>query len=512
MSEGELEAQRQRRGEKREYMIKVACLIIVPGIKSLARRERFTTTYEFPRGALSLASFLNSRDCRTMILPLDYYLQASDSPLNIEKQTFSILQEALNEYAPSVVGVSAPYTLLYPASLKIVEYCKKIKPDLFTIMGGPHVTYLHKHALRDSDSIDIVVRGEGEWTLLETVDSLIKGNDISHIKGIAYRSNNDTVVTPDRPFGPVSELPVLEYGLLPENFVRNMSISLVASRGCVYRCAYCSESLFWGNKVRRIPVENIFEELKQLSDKYDNLPVGLEDSMFHMKSSYFYELCSKLTDIKLNPNIYLLSRVDTVNDDGFNAMIKAGIRNIILGVESASPKVLGMMSKHITPYKAENACEKATKKGLVTGTFWIIGHPGDDPQEAEMTIHAIDTFYEKGVIGSAEIALFVPYPGTPMFNDPQKYGIEILTYEWEKWGRFNTEPVIQLKGFSKKEILTSWTRARAVSEKWRLNLINKRLHTVSDPNEYSIGESRKIGRNEPCPCGSGKKYKKCCIR
>ena len=22
--------------------------------------------------------------------------------------------------------------------------------------------------------------------------------------------------------------------------------------------------------------------------------------------------------------------------------------------------------------------------------------------------------------------------------------------------------------------------------------------------------SRKIGRNEPCPCGSGKKYKKCC--
>ncbi|MFT9447432.1 SEC-C metal-binding domain-containing protein [Gluconobacter japonicus] len=22
--------------------------------------------------------------------------------------------------------------------------------------------------------------------------------------------------------------------------------------------------------------------------------------------------------------------------------------------------------------------------------------------------------------------------------------------------------------------------------------------------------STKVGRNEPCPCGSGKKYKKCC--
>ncbi len=24
-------------------------------------------------------------------------------------------------------------------------------------------------------------------------------------------------------------------------------------------------------------------------------------------------------------------------------------------------------------------------------------------------------------------------------------------------------------------------------------------------------KSQKIGRNEPCPCGSGKKYKKCCV-
>jgi len=25
-------------------------------------------------------------------------------------------------------------------------------------------------------------------------------------------------------------------------------------------------------------------------------------------------------------------------------------------------------------------------------------------------------------------------------------------------------------------------------------------------------ELPKVGRNEPCPCGSGKKYKKCCMR
>jgi hypothetical protein len=25
------------------------------------------------------------------------------------------------------------------------------------------------------------------------------------------------------------------------------------------------------------------------------------------------------------------------------------------------------------------------------------------------------------------------------------------------------------------------------------------------------GKTKKIGRNAPCPCGSGKKYKKCCL-
>lgn len=30
-------------------------------------------------------------------------------------------------------------------------------------------------------------------------------------------------------------------------------------------------------------------------------------------------------------------------------------------------------------------------------------------------------------------------------------------------------------------------------------------------NEPYVRETRKIGRNEICPCGSGKKYKKCCL-
>jgi len=36
------------------------------------------------------------------------------------------------------------------------------------------------------------------------------------------------------------------------------------------------------------------------------------------------------------------------------------------------------------------------------------------------------------------------------------------------------------------------------------------VHFLPDLNKTTIVKDKKTGRNEPCPCGSGKKYKKCC--
>lgn len=36
------------------------------------------------------------------------------------------------------------------------------------------------------------------------------------------------------------------------------------------------------------------------------------------------------------------------------------------------------------------------------------------------------------------------------------------------------------------------------------------VHFLPDLNKTTVVNEKKTGRNEPCPCGSGKKYKKCC--
>lgn len=484
-------------------------LIFSPGIRALSQPERFTTIYDFPRGALCLGSFLDASGIETAVIPLDYYLTPSRNPEFIQEQITSVIQEALSEYSPSVIGVSVPYTMLYPASLKIIETAKRMNPSITACLGGSHVSHLDAPCFEDSPYVDVVVRGEGEWTFHEVVKNTLNGKSMDNIPGITFKKDTEIIKNPPRPLGEILDLPPLNYRLLPEEFVRNMAVSIVASRGCAFKCSFCNESRFWGNKVRMPPVSSIVAELKDLSENYGNYPVGLEDSMFNMRSDYFFDLCDNLSQLRLNPNFYILSRVDSVTPEGLEAMRKAGIKNLVLGIENASPKVLKAMNKKITIEDTEKACAEAVKQGIIVGAFWILGHPGDSPKEADITINAMDRLYGKGLIRNSEIALFVPYPGTDIFENPDQYGIEILTKEWDRWGRFNTEPVCQLKEFKADEILSSWKRAKEISDGW-MGIAPQPPAPSKHQAETHIPAAEKVGRNEPCPCGSGKKYKKCC--
>ncbi len=461
-------------------MMNTTCLLIAPGINCLTHPEKFTTTYDFPRGLLSVATFLKSNSIKTEILPLDYYIKPSHDKKNIERCIDSILSDAISEFNPQFIGIAVPYTMFYPSALKIAGTCKKLKPDVTVVVGGPHVSYMDKGCFEDSKDIDIVIRGEGEWTFLDAIKTVSEKRNPGCVPGITFRDDSGNIIKnlPRAP-GNLMEIPMPDYSLLPDGFVRNMAVSVVGSRGCAYKCTYCNESMFWGQKVMHFPVDMVFEEIKTLAEDYGNYAVGLEDSMFNMKSKYFFDLCERLSTIKLHPGFYVLARVDSVTEDGFKAMKRAGINNLILGIESASPKVLKSMNKRITPGQAEAACRRAAEYGLIVATFWIIGHPGDNPEEATITLDAISRFYREGMHRNSEIAMFVPYPGIKIFEHPEEFDLEILTYNWEKWARFNSEPVCQLRGFSAQDILFYWAAGSRIAEEWKRYNASKKVEVVT---------------------------------
>ena len=406
----------------------------------------------FPRGLLEIASFLEAKGCSIGVEPLSYYLDTISDTDSRRKQQVSVIERIIKEAKPTVVGVSNQFTRDYPDCLEILKISKKINKDIITVIGGTHVTFEDKECLKSS-FVDIVVRGEGEWTMLDLLSAIKNGRDLADVQGITFRGKDKIIRTPDRALGDLNELPPINFGLLPHKFVQNAAVYGMLNRGCSYNCRFCAEKVFWRRR-RPFPVQRLINEMKTLKSKYKNTLRGIDDVMLSVGSDQFFELCSQLRrqNINMPPDFYILSRVDTITDEGIESLKKTNIAYIDLGIESASDKVLRMMNKNITFNQVYAACKKLKDNKITINSFWMVGHPGDNPKEAEYSFGVFKDLLAKDLINGASIATFLPVPGTPFFQEPENYEIEILSYDWSKWRQYTYEPICQLKDFSAEEI------------------------------------------------------------
>ena len=203
-------------------------------------------------------------------------------------------------------GVSNQFTADYPTCIEILKICKQLNENVTTVIGGVHVTFLDTDCLK-LPYVDIVVRGEGEWTLLDLISALeSKTSDLQNIKGITFKQNGKIIRNPDRPLGNLDEIPPLNFSLLPHEFVQNIFVHGMLNRGCDFNCSFCGESAFW-KKRRSFPVRRIIEEMKILDQVYQNPMHAIDDSMLFIGSKQFLDLSSEIQKqrIKLQPDFYI---------------------------------------------------------------------------------------------------------------------------------------------------------------------------------------------------------------
>ncbi|HHC24852.1 MAG TPA: B12-binding domain-containing radical SAM protein [Desulfobacterales bacterium] len=410
-----------------------------------------------PRGILSLGTFLESKGYPTAVIPLSYYLDF-DAQYSSEKLR-SVLGDIIRENDPIMIGVSC-MTSDYRTSANILKICKELNETLVTVMGGIHPTFLDEDCIR-LPAADIVVRGEGEWTLLELISALENEADLHKINGLTFKENGDIIRTPNRELGNLDELPPLDFGLLPHDFMEQSLVFGMLSRGCAFNCRFCADKRFW-KKVRPFPVGHIIHEMETLSRTYNNPMTALEDNMVYIGSKRFSELCTeiKTRKIPLGPGFYVMTRVDSIVDDqGLKDMEGTGIQYVLVGIESGSPNVLKMMNKKTTPEIIIAGCEKLREYNRNPTSIWILGHPGDNAEESERSLELLEHLLMRDLLHSAHFTYFIPWPGTLFFEEPEKHGIEILTKEWSTWGYREKDgkrrPLCQLKDFSADE-MTKW--------------------------------------------------------
>ena len=438
-----------------------------------------------PYGLLCVASYAEHSGFRPAALMMDHVFPAPFTGTREELDTITrdVLEQEIRAGRPGIFALGMPYTFQFNYMLRIMRMVKEINPDILTVIGGTHTSVLYKQCLDDCPDVDVVVRGEGELTMTEILGAHQQKQKLDDISGISLRVDGKVANTGRRKFMDMSTAPMVKFDLLPNKFYAGKMINISPNRGCEFKCRFCEEQIFWGNSIRSITPDRVMAEVESIiSHNYDYTMISLEDSMFDLRSAWFHELADKMSRNKKKRLGYCVTRVDSVDEDGLAAAAKMGLFAILFGVESGSEKVLGTVDKGITYEQVKKALKMSKKQGIYNGTLWVVGLPGDDQVESQKSYDFMETLYSEELTDIAAISRMVPYPGTPIFAAPKKYGVKILHYDWERWLRFTKDGCAELTDFSDQQITECYEEIFTMARTMEFN--RKKALKVTDLIRY----------------------------
>ncbi|PKN04074.1 MAG: B12-binding domain-containing radical SAM protein, partial [Deltaproteobacteria bacterium HGW-Deltaproteobacteria-9] len=254
----------------------------------------------------------------------------------------------LADFQPDAVGAGSVTMNFYDAQ-RILRDVKSINPDVLTMMGGPHVSFTVGETLRTYPEIDLIFIGEADDTIVEFAPLIRQKNRWKSIQGIAYRLGDEIINNGKRDFiMDVDRIPQPARRLLPISRYRALGYpaSMITGRGCPHGCIFCLGRKMVGSKVRRRSTGLVLDEMEQIAGLgFDR--INIADDLFASDTKRVKEICSGMKERSLKLAWSAFARVDTVNQEMFDAMAAAGCDSISFGVESGSPEMLKRVKKGI---------------------------------------------------------------------------------------------------------------------------------------------------------------------
>lgn len=421
-------------------------------MKNFEELYHFKTKYTIGYGLLSVASVLEQAGYKAAYLPLEYYKEHYGQK---KGWVDAILRKKLKNI--TIVGLTATT----PEFSQVVGLCKLIKSinkNIITVVGGPHVSFLPEQSLREAPFIDFIIRGEGERAMVELVRSIDLNLSYDNVPNISYRKKdtllNNTIASPLDG----NELPLPAFHLLPKNIVSLFNFYVVASRGCPFSCAFCSESKMFSHCARRKKPSRLVEEIEtiyRLGCKQKILHIA--DSEFE-NSTYITAFLDELDRCHVNIKFSINVRPDfykRVSIVLLRRMIKKGFFEFFVGIESGSDTILNNIHKqaHFDDVIKTLLLLKKARAPIVR-SYWIVGLPGETLDTAMETAKKYDALLSERLILDGITRIFVPTPGSDIFHHPKKYQITIDTQDWSKYSRFSFPPPFVSSTLSKLEYLS----------------------------------------------------------
>ena len=372
--------------------------------------------------------------------------------------SYDEIGEEILKRNPDIVSISA-LTPTIGVALDTADKIKQVKPDTIVVLGGYHPTFEYENVLKEP-SVDLVVRGEGEYTLLELVRTIERKGDLTDVEGLAFHDDTDgsLVVTPDRPIiTDLDELPFPAFHLFPMDKYRILNITtnvatIITTRGCPMQCSFCSSAALHGHHLRRRSYENVCDEIELRLMEQNINTIAFMDDTFTLNKKFVKDFCSEIKRRNLKFWWGCTSRVDSLDEELLQTMKDAGCITIFIGVESADQQMLDKMDKNITVEKTERAFKLARKVGIRTIASCVIGMPEDTKE----SIHKTIDFVKKLNPNYALYSLATPYPGTRFYAETFEKDL-IQIKDWSKYTLI--DPVLETINCSSEELRSMQKKA-----------------------------------------------------
>lgn len=339
---------------------------------------------------------------------------------------FREIQKRIRAFSPDVIGISCLFSTQWENVRLLARAIREVNKDMVVIAGGAHPSAVPEDVLSNRD-IDYAIIGEGEEALGKLIDALYRGNDVCKIEGVASRNGKrifcearthfindlDTI-----PYPAWSHLPMGKYFSInmPHGGGRyKPNIVMITSRGCPYRCVFCSIHTVWGRRFRARSVPNIIGEMELLIERYGIKEIQFEDDNLLFDRDRAERLFEAMIEKKLGlhwtaPNGISVERLDI---NLLKKMKDSGCYTLFLAIESGSEDTLkDIIRKRVPLKRIRDLVRKARGIGIDTFGFFVVGLPGETRSRIRETFSFASTIQLNG-------ALFfyaTPYPGTDLYT------------------------------------------------------------------------------------------------
>jgi anaerobic magnesium-protoporphyrin IX monomethyl ester cyclase len=319
---------------------------------------------------------------------------------------------------------------------KTLEFIKKGKSNnIPVVIYSSDATDFPQSYL--SAGCDAIIYGEGEETLKEVIASFSNNSfetDKFKINGLKFLLSSSVHITPKRKlFEDLNSLPDPDYSFINMYLYQNewinnhnyFSTNISTTRGCPYRCNWCAKPLY-GQTYNSISPEKAVNQIKSLVENYSVNHLWITDDIFGLKPGWIKEFSGELKKYKIRIEYKCLTRPDLLlRGDTINDLKESGCKDIWVGAESGSQKILDAMDKGTTVQQIYEASKRVKETGMDISFFIQFGYTGEDREDINLTRKMVRDCIPDDI----GISVSYPLPGT-LFYEKVKNELSDKT-NWE---------------------------------------------------------------------------------